>query len=138
MKADLAEWAVGVKVLGPTFAEALQRSRAALPELKQFLTALGFDAAALRETPEVINEHYVQEESARGNMRNVQQGFEAAQSVVVTSKDLAKIATAYKAIVQFQADGHPVTYSGPMDLVSNLAPPGRKKPRPAAPRRAPR
>jgi hypothetical protein len=120
VKADLAEWTVGVKVLGPTLAEALKRSRAALPELKQFLSTQGFDAAALREAPEIINEHYVQEESARGNMRNVQQGYEAAQNVVVTSKDLAKIAAAYKAIVQFQADGHPVIYSGPMYLVSNL------------------
>jgi len=32
----------------------------------------------------------------------------------------AKVEAAYKAIVQFQADGHPVTYSAPMFLVSNL------------------
>jgi hypothetical protein len=34
--------------------------------------------------------------------------------------DLGRIEAAYKAIVQFQADGHPVTYSPPLFLVSNL------------------
>ena len=120
VKADLAEWTLGVRVLGPTFAEALKNSRAALPQLKQFLMAQGFDAASLRDSPETVTEHFVQEESARGNMRQVQQGFEAQQNVVVTSKDLARIEAAYKGIVQFQADGHPVTYSRPLYLVSNL------------------
>jgi uncharacterized protein len=116
VKADLAEWTLGVRVLGPTFAEALKRSRAALPELKQFLATQGFDTASMRDTPENVTEHFVQEESARGNMRSVQQGYEAQQSVVVTSNDLAKVAAAYKAIVQFQAD----TYGQPLYLVSNL------------------
>ena len=120
VKADLAEWTLGLKVLGPTFAEALKKSRAVYPELKQFLTAQGFDAASMRDAAETVTEHFVQEESARGNMRSVQQGYEAQQSVVLTSNDLAKVEAAYKAIVQFQADGHPVTYSRPLYLVSNL------------------
>jgi hypothetical protein len=120
VKADLAEWTLGVKVLGPTFAEALKKSRAAFPELKQFLTAQGFELVAVRDTPETVTEHFVQQENAQGNMRSVQQGYEAQQSVVLTSGDLAKVEAAYKAIVQFQADGHPVTYSPPLFLVSNL------------------
>ena len=120
VKADLAEWTLGIKVLGPTFADALKKSRAVFPELRQFLTSQGFDAASMRDTSETVTEHFVQEESARGNMRSVQQGFEAQQSVVLTTNDLAKVDAAYKAIVQFQADGHPVTYSRPLYLVSNL------------------
>lgn len=120
VRADLAEWTVGVEVLGPTFSEALNKSRAALPRLKQFLMAQGFDAAAMRDSTETVSEHYVEQENARGNVRSVQQGYEARQSVVLTSSDLAKVEAAYKAIVQFQADGHPVTYSPPLFLVSNL------------------
>ena len=120
VKADLAEWTVGVKVVGPTFAEALKKSRAVFPELKQFLTAQGFDAAAMHDSAEAVSEHYVEQENAQGNTRRVQQGYEAEQSVILTSNDLAKIEAAYKAIVQFQADGHPVTYSAPLFLVSNL------------------
>jgi hypothetical protein len=120
VKADLAEWTLGVKVLGPTFAEALKKSRAALPELEQFLMSQGFAADSMRDSPETVSEHYVEQENARGNVRNVQQGFDAQQNIVLTSSDLAKVEAAYKAIVQFQADGHPVTYSPPLFLVSNL------------------
>jgi hypothetical protein len=120
VKADLAEWTLGVKVLGPTFAEALKKSRAALPELEQFLMSQGFSADSMRDSPETVSEHYVEQENARGNVRNVQQGFDAQQNIVLTSSDLAKVEAAYKAIVQFQADGHPVTYSPPLFLVSNL------------------
>ena len=120
VRADLAEWTLGVKVLGPTFAEALKKSRAAFPELKQFLIAQGFDTGVMSDSPEAVTEHYVQEENARGNVRSVQRGYEAQQNVVLTSSDLAKVEAAYKAIVQFQADGHAVTYSPPLFLVSNL------------------
>jgi hypothetical protein len=91
-----------------------------LPELKQFLTTQGFAAAAMRDSPETVTEHYVEQENAQGQLRNVQQGYEASQSIVLTSKDLPGMEAAYKAIVQFQADGHPVTYSAPLFLVSNL------------------
>jgi hypothetical protein len=120
VKADLAEWTLGVSVLGPTFADALKNARAATPQLKQFLAAQGFDPASMRDAPEFVTEHFVQQESSRGNMRPVQQGYEANQSVVVTSNDLARVEAAYKNIVQFQADGHPVTYQRPLYLVSNL------------------
>ena len=120
VRADVAEWTVGVQVLGPTFAEALRKSRASLPELKQFLIAQGFEAGAMRDSPETVVEHYVEQESTQGHVHNVQQGYEAHQSIVLTSGDLGRIEAVYKAIVQFQADGHPVTYSPPLFLVSNL------------------
>ena len=53
-------------------------------------------------------------------MRSVRQGYDAQQNVILTTRDLAKVEAAYKAIVQFQADGHPVTYVRPLYLVSNL------------------
>jgi hypothetical protein len=120
VRADIAEWTVGVQALGPTFAEALKKSRTALPELKQFLIAQGFNAAAMRDSPEDVAEHYVEQENVKGNVHNVQQGYEAHQSIVLTSSDLVRVEAAYRAIVQFQADGHPVTYSAPLFLVSNL------------------
>src|SRR5207247_8180981 len=82
--------------------------------------AQGFEACAMRVSHETVSEHYVEQESAQGHVRNVQQGYEARQSIVLTSGDLGRIEAAYKAIVQFQADGHPVTYSPPLFLVSNL------------------
>jgi hypothetical protein len=118
--ANVAEWTLGVSVVAPTFPEALKKLRASLPQLKQFLTAQGFEATAMRDAPEIVAEHYVEQQNAQGFTRNVQQGYEAQQNIVLTSADLGKIEAAYKAIVQFQADGHPITYSAPMYLVSNL------------------
>jgi len=120
VKADIAEWTVGVSVVAPTFPEALKKLRASMPQLKQFLSDQGFEAAAMRDTPEIVTEHYVMQENAQGFSRNVQQGYEANQTIVLTSADLARIEAAHKAIVQFQADGNPVTYSAPLFLVSNL------------------
>ncbi|HKQ14310.1 MAG TPA: SIMPL domain-containing protein [Steroidobacteraceae bacterium] len=120
VKADVAEWTVGVEVVGATFAEALQKSRAALPDLKQFLVSQGFDPSVMQESTERVTEHYVQKEAPDGRVRNVQQGYQASQDIVLTSPDLTKIGSAYRAIVQFQAEGHPITHSAPLYLVSNL------------------
>jgi uncharacterized protein len=120
VKADVAEWTVGVQVVGATFADALQKSRAALPDLKRFLVSHGFDPNVMQESAERVTEYYVQKETPDGRVRNVQQGYQATQDIVLTSPDLAKIGTAYRAIVQFQAEGHPVSHSAPLYLVSNL------------------
>jgi len=120
VKADVAEWTVGVHVVGATFAEALQKSRAALPDLKRFLLSQGFDPSVMQESAEHVMEYYVQKETPDGRVRNVQQGYQASQDIVLTSPDLAKIGTAYRAIVQFQAEGHPILHTAPLYLVSNL------------------
>jgi len=120
VKADVAEWTVGVHVVGATFAEALQKSRAALPDLKRFLLSQGFDPSVMQESAEHVMEYYVQKETPDGRVHNVQQGYQASQDIVLTSPDLAKIGTAYRAIVQFQAEGHPILHTAPLYLVSNL------------------
>ncbi len=120
VKADVAEWTVGVHVVGATFAEALQKSRAALPELKQFLVSQGFDPGVMQDSPERVMEYYVEKPMPDGRVRNVQQGYQSSQDIVLTSPDLAKIGSAYRAIVQFQAEGQPISYSAPLYLVSNL------------------
>ena len=120
VKADVAEWTVGVLVVAPAFPEALTKLRAAMPQLRQFLSAQGFEAAAMSDTAETVDEHYVNEDTPQGYQRNVQRGYEANQRIVITSSDLGKITAAAKAIVQFQAEGHPIYYSAPQFLVSNL------------------
>ncbi len=120
VKADVAEWTVGVHVIGATFAEALQKSRAALPDLKGFLASQGFDPSVMQDSSERVTDYYVEKQMPDGRVRNVPQGYQASQDIVLTSPDLARIGNAYRAIVQFQAEGHPVTHSAPLYLVSNL------------------
>jgi hypothetical protein len=120
VEADIAEWTVGVHVVEPTFAQALKTTRAALPKLQAFLTAQGFDAATIKASAERVTEHYVQEETKEGLPKTVERGYEGSQALTITTKDLAKVEAAYKAIVQFEADGNPVTYETPLFLVSTL------------------
>lgn len=118
--ADYAEWTVGLRVNGATFAEALAKLRKERPALDGFLTTQGFAADAVKSGKETVTENIVTEELANGRTRQVLRGYNAAQDVLVTSKDLTVVETARKAILQFESDGHPVHYEDPSFLVSNL------------------
>lgn len=120
VKADYAEWTIGARTNGQTFAEALAKLREARPALDEFLKKAGFDKDALSESAESVEPKMVQEETASGRSHEVQKGFDASQQIVATSRDLARVASAHKAAVEFEAAGHPVFYSAPLYLVSNL------------------
>ncbi len=118
--ADYAEWTVGLRVQGGTFADALAVLRKERPALDAFLGAQGFAADALKSERESVTPNIVMEELPGGRTRQVQRGFNAAQDVVITSKNLAAVETAHKAILQFVGEGHPAHYEDPSFLVSNL------------------
>jgi len=120
IKADRAEWTVGLQAQGATIAEALGRLRKEKPSLDKFLADNGFDKNTLIETNESVEANFEEVEGRNGNLRSVQVGHLARQSVTINSTDLARIAAASRAIVQFQAEGHPVSYGAPQYLVSNL------------------
>ena len=120
--ADYAEWSAGLRVKGATFAEALANLRKERPALDAFLVAQGFAADALKGGKETVTPNFVDEEvpGGEGRTRSVQRGFNAAQDVLVTSKDLPRIETAHRAILQFIGEGHPANFEDPAFLVSNL------------------
>jgi len=120
IKADQAEWSVQLQVKGATIAEALARLRKEKPGLDQFLARAGFETAALVESNESVEPNFEEVEGSNGNLRSVQVGHVARQSVTVRTADISRIIQASKAIVQFQADGHPVNFGPPQFLVSNL------------------
>lgn len=120
VKADRAEWRVQIQVKGDTIADALAKLRKERPQLDDFLSQAGFDKSAYSESNESVEPNYEQVEGRNGNMLSVQKGHVARQSVTIGTADLAKIDAASRAIVQFEADGHPVSYGEPQYLVSNL------------------
>jgi hypothetical protein len=120
VKADRAEWRVQIQVKGANNADALAKLRRERPQLDEFLSKAGFDRGAQTESNESVEPNFEQVEGQNGNMRSVQQGNVARQSVTVNTTDIDKIIAASRAIVQFEADGHPVSYGEPQYLVSNL------------------
>jgi hypothetical protein len=120
IKADRAEWTLRLQVKGATIADALGKLRKERPALDQFLGKAGFEATVLTESNESAEPNYEQVEGRNGNMRSVQDGHVARQSITVNTADIPKILAAAKGIVQFEAEGHPVSYGEPQFLVSNL------------------
>jgi hypothetical protein len=120
IKADRAEWTVRLQVKGATIADALARLRKERPALDQFLAGTGFEPTAITESNEASEPNYEQVEGRNGNMIPVQQGHVARQSITINTSDIDKIIAAAKGIVQFEADGHPVSFGEPQFLVSDL------------------
>ena len=120
VRADQAEWTISLSVNGATFVEALAKLRKEKPSLDQFLDKAGIDAQLRTDSSESVEPHMVEEELANGRSRQVQKGFDAAQTITISSKDMDKVIAANHAALQFEADGHPVSYSSPRFLVSNL------------------
>jgi hypothetical protein len=117
--ADRAEWTVSTEVIGTSFADALAKLRAAQPKVRAFLSAQGFDATSVRDSDESVQPHMVEEETG-DRTRYVQKGFEAHQTLTVSTQDLVKIRTASKAVLQFEAEGNPITHQQPLYMVGNL------------------
>ena len=120
IKADRAEWTVSLQVQGATIAEALTKLRKERPALDQFLSTAGFTAEALTESNESVEPNFEEVEGRNGNLRSVQVGHLARQSITINTTDLPRIIAAARGVVQFQADGHAVNYGPPQYLVSNL------------------
>jgi uncharacterized protein len=120
VKADRAEWTVRLQVKGDSIADALGKLRKERPALGEFLAKAGFEAGTYTESNESTEPNYEQVEGRNGNMRSVQQGNVARQSITINTTDITKVIAASRAIVQFEADGHPVSYGEPQYLVSNL------------------
>lgn len=119
VKADRAEWTVSTEVVGATFAEALAKLRAEQPKVRAFFVAQGFATEAIKDSDESVQPHMV-EVDAGERTRYVQKGFEARQGLTVATTDLAKIEAASKAILQFEAEGNPVSHQQPLFMLTNL------------------
>lgn len=120
VRADRAEWTIRLQTQGATIAEALAKLRREKPALDKFLADAGFAREALTDSNESAEPNFEEVEGRNGNLRSVQVGHVARQSIVINTDDIAKIIAASKTIVQFEADGHPVNYGPPQFLVSNL------------------
>ncbi len=119
IKADSAEWTLSLTVKDATQAGALEKLAVERKVVEAFLTKQGLDAGTQTVDVESLAPHY-DEVFIKEQPRQVQNGFDAFQSVRVTSKDLTKITNANKALLQLRAENHPVTAQPPNYLVSDL------------------
>jgi hypothetical protein len=119
VRASQAEWSLGIEARGDSFAETLDRLRAARPALDEFLTRQGFPESAREAGNESVEPH-MEEEYVQERYRRVQKGFAGTQRIRVRSQDLPRIAQAHREIIQLAAAGSPVVYGAPEYLLSDL------------------
>lgn len=120
VQADMAEWTVTVAVTAPDFAQALAKLRQERPLLDGFLAQQGLENNGWQEGNEQVIPHMVEVPLPQGGVKMEQSGFDASQNITLSSKELTKIVSASKNFLSFQAEGHPVTASAPVYLVSTL------------------
>lgn len=120
VKADSAEWSIGIAVHGADFAATLNALRQARPVIDGFLTEQGFAADSASAGPESVSPHYEYEPLPQGGSRQVQRGFEGKQLFVVRSTALDTIARAHSAIIELKAQGKPIVYDDPRYLINDL------------------
>jgi len=119
IKADSAEWTLTISVTQASQAAALEKLATERKVAEAFLTKQGLAAETWTVDVETLNPHF-DEVFIKEVPRQVQNGYDAVQSIHVTSKDLAKITLANKALLQLRAENHPVNALPPSYLVSNL------------------
>jgi uncharacterized protein len=119
IKADSAEWTINVSTTDATQAGALQKLAIERKVLEDFLAKQGLGVETLTVEVENLAPHY-EEVFIKDQPRQVQNGFDAFQSVRVSSQDLEKITKSNKDLLQLRAANHPVTAQSPNYLVGNL------------------
>lgn len=119
IKADSAEWTLTISVTQSTQAAALEKLATERQVVEDFLTKQGLAAETWTVEVETLNPHF-DEVFIKEVPRQVQNGFDAFQTIRVASKDLNKITAANKALLHLRADNHPVTAAPPSYLVSDL------------------
>lgn len=120
VQADNAEWTITISVTEPTFAQALERLRNVRPVVDAFLLREGFEKSNIVEGNENVSPHFETTYLENGAQKQEQKGFDALQSITIVSRDLKRVTQAAKNILQLQAEGHPITTTPPLYLVSNL------------------
>lgn len=120
VRADSAEWTIGVSVHGEQFDETLKAVRQARPIIDNFLATQGFPAESTTIRPETVIPHYEYEPLPQGGSRNVQRGFDGKQVFVLRSTELDRITKAHAAIIELKAQGKPIIYDDPRYLIKDL------------------
>ncbi|MDO5687219.1 MAG: SIMPL domain-containing protein [Neisseria sp.] len=118
-RADTAEWQVGVALQYPSYADAVAGLQRELPSVLDFLRQQGFDEQEIAVGSPNIGTHY-DEVYENERYRQVANGFDAQQYVMVTTRDLDKLQKANNAILELRARSEYVRFEAPQYLLSNL------------------
>lgn len=119
IQADSATWTLGIATTDAQQRGALEKLVTERKVLEAFLVKQGLPKETWEWQVESIGDHY-EEIFIKDTPRQVKKGFDAFQSVTVSTKDLAKVTAANQAVLQLRAENHPITAQPPSYLVTGL------------------
>ncbi|UOO82856.1 SIMPL domain-containing protein [Uruburuella testudinis] len=119
-QADRAEWQTSVAVHGDTYAQVLAQLQQAEPVLARFLTAQGFNATEVQRFTPMVEPAYTEVRQEDGSIRQVQNGYQGEQRLLVSSSNLTAIQKAQQAVLQLRADNEAIRFEQPQYLLGNL------------------
>lgn len=119
-KATQGAWQISVGAWGGTYADAMQNNQANLNTAVRFLREQGFTEQEREITTISVSEnteYYVDE---NGKERSRKNGFNAYRSILLSTKDLAKLQTALAQIQNLRAENQNIDFSAPEYYLENL------------------
>lgn len=119
-KASLGTWRVSVYGWGPTYSDAMKANQQSLNQAVKFLKEQGFTDNEREITDIGVSdntEYYVDE---FGKDRSRKNGYNASRSIVLSTKDLAKLQTALSKIQFLRAENEAIDFSEPSYYLENL------------------
>ena len=119
-QANNAAWQTSVAVHGDTYKEALDGLEKTRPALIKFLQKQGFSSQEIQILNPVVDPHYVQVHSENGSSRQVQDGFDGEQKIMVKTQNLVTVQKANQAILSLRAVNETIRFEQPEYLIGNL------------------
>lgn len=119
-KASLATWRISIFGWGITYSDAMKQNQQNLNQAVKFLKDQGFIDDEREITELSVNErteYYVDE---FGKDRSRKNGYNATRSIVISTKDLAKLQTALSKIQFLRAENEAIDFSSPDYYLENL------------------
>lgn len=119
-KATLGTWRIHLSGWGMTYAEAMAANQKNLNQAVKFLKEQGFYDEDRDITELEVSKHTEYYVDEFGKDRSRDNGFIASRSIMISSKDLAKLQTALAKIQYLRAENQSISFQEPAYYLENL------------------
>lgn len=116
----LGTWRVTANGWGNSYENALKDNQKQLEQALNFLQQLGFSEDERKVSDVSVNPYMEDYYDDKGELRSRQNGYQSSRSIVLSSKDLAKIQKAVSAIQNLRAQNQYIDFSTPDYYLDDL------------------
>ena len=119
-QSNSAQWVTSVSLHADSYQEVLDALKIQQPRLKRFLLEQGFADNEIEVDVPSVNVAYTTVRDEQGNERQVRNGYDGSQSLLVRTNKLDKVQAAHRAILNFRAQNEFIEFESPQYLLDNL------------------